>query len=110
MEANSAIYQALSQLGVPFERIYYRGNAKTFVTYQLIIGQERYHAEDEHGGTEYQYRVSIFSQTDYIALLQRVCAGLREAGFYDVEIEAEFYESETGYYHIPIQAKFMEVE
>lgn len=41
MTAEAAIKTALESLGVPVGRLTFRGNANTFVTYQLVISAER---------------------------------------------------------------------
>lgn len=91
------------------ERLRFTGKAETFITFQIVTSTEAYHADDENGGTEYNYRFDIYSKSDYIALLRRAVKALREAGFYGVSIDPEVYESDTGYYHVPVEIKFMEV-
>ena len=65
-------------------------------------------ADDETHGTEYTYRVDIYSKRDYIALLRRVKQALKAAGFYGLVIDPEVYEQDTGFYHVPIEAKYYE--
>ena len=70
--------------------------------------QRRTAADDEMHGTEYTYRVDIYSKRDYIALLRRVKQALKAAGFYGLVIDPEVYEQDTGFYHVPIEAKYYE--
>ena len=65
-------------------------------------------ADDETHGTEYTYRVDIYSKRDYIALLRRAKQALKAAGFYGLVIDPEVYEKDTGFYHVPIEAKYYE--
>lgn len=108
MTAEAAIKTALESLGVPVGRLTFRGNANTFVTYQLVISAERDFFDDENAAEEYTYRIDLFSRVDYIALLRRVKRVLKAAGFYGIEAEAEVYERDTKYFHVPITAKYLE--
>ena len=75
----------------------------------IHVGQEDMAAaDDETHGTEYTYRVDIYSKRDYIALLRRVKQALKAAGFYGLVIDPEVYEQDTGFYHVPIEAKYYE--
>ena len=42
-------------------------------------------------------------------LIRKVKSALKEAGFFDISIEAEIYENDTGYYHVPFEARYLEV-
>ena len=75
----------------------------------IHVGQEDMAAaDDEMHGTEYTYRVDIYSKRDYIALLRRAKQALKAAGFYGLVIDPEVYEQDTGFYHVPIEAKYYE--
>ena len=83
-------------------RLFFRGKAGTYITYQLVSSEDMAAADDETHGTEYTYRVDIYSKRDYIALLRRVKQALKAAGFYGLVIDPEVYEQDTGFYHVPI--------
>ena len=89
-------------------RLFFRGKAGTYITYQLVSSEDMAAADDETHGTEYTYRVDIYSKRDYIALLRRVKQALKAAGFYGLVIDPEVYERDTGFYHVPIEAKYYE--
>lgn len=89
-------------------RLIFRGKAGTYITYQLVLLQDRDAADDDMQGTEYTYRVDIYSKRDYIALLRRTKQALQAAGFYGIVVDPEVYESDTGFYHVPIEAKYYE--
>lgn len=48
-------------------RLFFRGKAGTYITYQLVSSEDMAAADDETHGTEYTYRVDIYSKRDYIA-------------------------------------------
>ena len=79
-------------------RLFFRGKAGTYITYQLVSSEDMAAADDETHGTEYTYRVDIYSKRDYIALLRRVKQALKAAGFYGLVIDPEVYERDTGFY------------
>lgn len=106
---DSVLKSALDTLGVPVERLRFKGKADTFITFQIVLGQETGYADDDSTGTEYTYRVDIFSKNDYIYLLRRTKQALKEAGFYGITVDPEVFENETGYYHVPVEIKYMEV-
>jgi hypothetical protein len=102
------VKSTLLSLGVPVERLFYKGKAETYITFQYLHGQEAAHADDDSTAYEHSYRADIFSRSDYIALLRRVERALKSADFYGITVDAEIYEKDTGYYHIPIEFYFME--
>lgn len=108
MTAEAAIKEALESAGVPFARMTYSGNAKAYITYQLVISAEREFSDDENASEEFTYRIDIFSRVDYIALLRRAKRALKAEGFYAISAEAELYESDTKFFHVPITAKYLE--
>ncbi len=108
MTAEAAIKRALDRLGVPVERLTYRGRADAFITYQLVISAERDFSDDENAAEEYTFRIDLFSRRNHIALLQSVKRALKAEEFYSITAEAEIYEDDTKYYHIPIGAKYLE--
>lgn len=89
-------------------RLVFRGKAGTYITYQLVLSQDKDAADDDMQGTEYTYRVDIYSKRDYMALLRRTKRELQAAGFYGIVVDPEVFENDTGFYHVPIEAKFYE--
>lgn len=108
MTAEAAIKTALESVGVPCERLTYRGDASAFAVYQLVIVSERDFYDDENEAREHTFRIDIYSHMDYITLLRRVWAALKEYDFYEISAEAEQFERETRLYHVPMTAKYLE--
>lgn len=109
MNVDSTLKTTLLTLGVPVERLKYGGKAKTFITYQLVVGRDINFSDDENEAEEYTYRVDIYSKSDYIALLRSLKTALKAAGFFGIVIDPEVFENDTGYYHVPVEIKYMEV-
>ena len=109
VDVDSLLKTTLKGLGVPVKRLKYDGRAKTFITYQLVVGRDAHFADDESEAEEFTYRVDIYSKSDYIPLLRRLKMALKNAGFFGIVFDPEVFESNTGYYHIPVEIKYMEV-
>lgn len=108
MTAEAAVKRALESVGIPCERLTYRGNAPAFAVYQLVIARERDYYDDESEGREHSFRIDIYSRSDYVSLLRRVWRALKECEFYEIGAEAETFEKDTRLYHIPMTAKYLE--
>lgn len=107
-EVDARLKAALDAVGPKVARLVYRGKADVYITYQLVLAQDRDAADDEMHGTEYTYRVDIYSKTDFMQLLRRVKGALKGAGFYGIVIDPEAYEGDTGFFHVPIEARYYE--
>ena len=107
-EVDALLKTTLSAQCPHVARLAFRGKAATYITYQLVLSQDRDAADDVLQGAEYTYRVDIYSKRDYMALLRRTKQALKAAGFYGFVIDPEVYEPDTGYYHVPIEIKFYE--
>lgn len=105
---DSLLKTTLTAICPDVERLVFRGKAETFITYQLVLVQDNDPADDEMQGTEYTYRVDLYSKVDYISVLRRTKQALQAAGFYGIVIDPEVYEMDTKYYHVPIETKYSE--
>ncbi len=108
---DSKIKEALQTL-VPHScvaRLLYKGKANTFITFQLVLGQQIEFADDKSRGKEFIYRADIYSKRDYIALIEKTVDTLETLECYEISINPEVYEADTGYFHVPITFKIMEV-
>ena len=109
MDVDSLLKSTLEKLGFPVERLKYDGKAKTYITYQLVVGRDTFFSDNDGGAEEFTYRVDIYSRGDYIAVMRRAKRILKEAGFYGITFDPEVFEENTGYYHVPVEIKFTEV-
>lgn len=106
---DTEVNNTLKTLGVPVARLFYKGKAGAFITFQLVLGARSVFADDECEGKEYIYRADIFSKKDYSELLEKTVAALERLGCYEITIDPEDYENDTGYYHVPVTFKILEV-
>ena len=70
MNVDTLVKTTLEKLGCPVERLKYDGKAKTFITYQIVVLQDKHFSDDESGAEEFTYRADIYSRVDYIALMR----------------------------------------
>lgn len=80
MTAEAAIKTALESLGVPVGRLTFRGNANTFITYQLVISAERDFSDDENAAEEYTYRIDLFFPRGLYRFIAKREAGIESGG------------------------------
>lgn len=110
MEAvNALVQQTLETLGVPVIRQFFDGTSDRYITYQLTYVRDREYEDDENAAVEYTFGADIYAKRDPDALVQAAKEALKVAGFMNVTVEAEIYESGTKYYHIPLQFNYTEV-
>ena len=96
----------LEGLGYPVARLFYSGEADTFITFQIVSCRGVDAADDANTREETIYRVNIYSKGDYTSLLEGSMAALKAAGFRGITVDSETYEKDTEYYHVPIQIKY----
>ena len=104
---DAVLHDALRNLGIPVARLQWNGGDDTFITYQILDGSEEHFADDENHAEAWTYRIDLYSREDYIGLLRKVRSALKTAGFYNIVVDPELYESDTKYYHLPIEADYM---
>ena len=105
---DALLMSTLLSLDVPVERIRYTGEADTYITFQIINGQDDAFSDDDSDAYEHYYGADIYSKGNYIALLTRTKLKLKEAGFYNITVDAETYEKDTRFNHISLSFRFLE--
>lgn len=105
--ADERLMEVLKALGLPVARLSYEGGADTFITYRVLNGSADAFADDAGNAEGWTYRIDVYSRRDYTEILRQLRAGLREAGFYNIQTGPEMYEKDTEYYHMPVEADYM---
>lgn len=95
---------------LPTERGVYTGKdkPKQYCTFVKILGGAAIRADDVQQVGQTTYRVTLYSKTDFEALLQRIIETLEAAGYYINSQDGENYETETGYWQVPITIQKIE--
>ena len=109
-DVDALVKSTLESVGATVARLYYKGKAQTYITFQRINGKDEAFADDAPGAKEYYYRADVYSKTDYTALVNETEQALKSAGFYGVNDGSESYETDTAFYHMPINFRYMDME
>jgi len=107
-DSDSKIQRTLTAMGVPVERLFFIGESDTYITWQVISGNETAFADDDNEEYEHFYRVDLFSRHNYVQELVKLRKLLKKAGFHGTTVNAEQYEKDTGYYHASINTYLIE--
>lgn len=87
------IYEALRSLNLPVCHPPYKGDAETYITYQLLGQIGQIYAEGKEAETAVSYAVDIFSTFFNASLFVQVKQLLEAAG-YVVTVDMEYYNQE----------------
>lgn len=96
----------LKGLGHPVARLFYGGEADTYITFQIVSCKGVDATDDANTREETIYRVNIYSKVDYTNLLESAISAFKAAGFRGITVEPETYEKDTEFYQVPIQIKY----
>lgn len=98
------IYEALADLNVPVCHVPYKGDAGTYITYQLLGQNGQIYAEGTEGATAVIYMVDVFEEVFSGTLVESVKEALEQAGYIAI-IEMEDYDERTDSNHVSIYAE-----
>ncbi len=98
---NAEIEEALSVLNIPFDYMFYDGNADTYITYLQEDLEESLAGDDELIGVVQIYDVDVYSKGNFISTINNVIDTMTGAGFtfYPSRCSPDMYERDTKYYH-----------
>lgn len=83
----------------------YMGDAREYVTYQLITQSTTLYAEGEEKETSVLYSIDLYTDTPPFAAKIQEIKRLLAAADWSCVVDAEMYETETGMYHIAMSAQ-----
>lgn len=105
-DLDALVKTTLEGLGYPVERLTFTGEAATFFTYQLTLGQDAAFSDDDNEAEEYTYRVDLYTRGDFFTVLRQAKQALKAAGFHGITVDPEVLEQDTRFYHVPIEIKY----
>lgn len=105
MTLNRLILDTLRPTGVPVDFQVTTGSSSTYITFFMVVGVPKLHADDELKKTEQLIQVDIWSKTDYTDLVTKVKSLMKGAGF-SFSSERELYEKDTEIYHYVITYRY----
>lgn len=84
---------------VPVAFLRYRGNAKTYITYQEISNFPRLEADDIPLYSASTYDFDIYSIDNYLDIIKELKKKMIESDFLWIEDSEDMYEEDTKFYH-----------
>lgn len=86
---------------VPVKQLKYSGDAKTYITYQLILEQCGLSADNEEQEKIIHFSVDLYTNnSQFDSLVNTIRDKLKLAGFVITNRGPEIYDSDTELYHI----------
>lgn len=97
---------------IPVVFLYYDGHGQPYVTYQQVDADSSLSGDDDLIGYVDYYDFDIFSKGNYMGIIERVKALLKENHFVwqPSRSSADMFETETGYYHKTLCFAYMREE
>ena len=89
----------VDSISIPIAFIRYRGNSKTYLTYQEINNKPELEADDIVLYSASVYDIDIYSDRNYLNIVEEVKKKMLESDFIWVEDSIDMYEEDTKLYH-----------
>ncbi len=98
MTLNEFINKTLEKTKKPFDFLKYEGKEKEYLTY-THHGKPGLFADDSNEATVYEVSVSVYSDKNYISLIELVISIMKDAGFIWTDSGEDMHDDETGLYY-----------
>ena len=95
---NEFINKTLEKTKKPFAFLKYEGKEKEYLTY-THHGKPGLFADESNEATVYEVSVSVYSDKNYISLVENVTSIMKEAGFIWTDSGEDMRDDETGLYY-----------
>lgn len=89
----------VDNISIPVEFLRYRGNLKTYITYQEITNKPELEADDKVLYSASIYDFDVYSDGNYLKIIQELKNKMLENGFLWIEDSIDRYEDDTKLYH-----------
>ena len=89
----------VNEVSIPVSHLRYKGNSKTFVTWTLLPETPSLSANDEVLYSVVQVDIDIFSDGNYLDIMDQVKKIMKSSEWLWVEDSEEMYEEDTELYH-----------
>ena len=84
---------------IPIAFLRYRGNSKTYITYQEINNSPELEADDILLYSSSTYDFDIYSIDNYLNIVKELKKKMLESDFLWIEDSEDMYEEDTKFYH-----------
>lgn len=98
MTLNSYIKRTLKKLGKPVAFLKYTGNEKEFLTYTSGKKPGLF-ADDDNQAEIHTVSVSVYSDENYLSLIETVIATMKTAGFTWVDSGEDMFDDEVNLFY-----------
>lgn len=97
------IVDVLAPMKCPVTHAPYKGDARTYITYELIAQVGGMYGDDEETETVTHYGLDLYTDQPFSKMLKQIKTLLAQAG-YTIEIGMETYEDDMTLWHVELTA------
>lgn len=90
---------------IPVSYLKYDGKEKTYMTYTFTDDRPELFADDKELGSVISLDIDIFSDRNFIAIVNKVKEVMEENNFIRISNSPDMYENDTGLYHKTLEFK-----
>ena len=98
MTLNAFIEKTLEKVEMPVAFLKYEGNKKEYLIY-THNGKPGMFADDDNEATVYEVSVTVYSDKNYISLIELIISIMKKAGFIWTDSGEDMHDDETGLYY-----------
>lgn len=98
MTLNAFIERTLKKVKKPLAFLKYEGDEKEYLTY-THHGKPGMFADDSNEATVYEVSVSVYSDKNYISLIEYIISTMKKAGFIWTDSGEDMFDDETGLFY-----------
>lgn len=97
---------------IPVSFMYYEGHGEPYIVYMEQDADSSYSGDDELLGYVVYYDFDVYSQGNYLKVIEALKDKLKENGFIwqPSRSSIDMYENDTGYYHKTMNFAYMKGE
>ena len=97
---------------IPVSFMYYEGHGEPYIVYMEQDADSSYSGDDELLGYVVYYDFDVYSQGNYLKVIETLKDKLKENGFIwqPSRSSIDMYETDTGYYHKTMNFAYMKGE
>lgn len=97
---------------IPVSFMYYEGHGEPYIVYMEQDADSSYSGDDELLGYVVYYDFDVYSQGNYLKVIEALKNKLKENGFIwqPSRSSIDMYETDTGYYHKTMNFAYMKGE
>lgn len=107
-DVSEKLIKTLKALGYPIARMYYKGDADTYLTFRMLGAAPCAYSNDDYENFLYSFEVTLTTKQDYTNALNDLISILRNECYTISGIGAEMIDIDTGFFYVPITISILE--